>query len=59
MTGLGGVLLLLAGHRTRQQSLLLDLDHLERIAVSPLSRVFTLFLLLVSWVISVLFIFVR
>ena len=39
VTGFGCVLLVLAGGWTSQKSLLLDLDHLEGIAVAPLSVV--------------------
>ena len=42
MAGLGGVLLVLTGGRASEKSLLLDLDHLEGIAVPPLPRVLTL-----------------
>ena len=42
MTGLGGVLFVLTGGRASQKSLLFDLDHLEGVAVAPLSRVLTL-----------------
>ena len=58
VTRLGGVLPVLAGGGPGQQPLLLDLDHHEGVTVSPLPAVLTLLLLLVSRVISVLFILV-
>ena len=41
MTGFGCVLLVLTAGRPSQKSLLLDLDHLEGITVSPFSGVLT------------------
>ena len=58
VAGLGGVLPVLAGDGAGQQPLLLDLDHLEGVAVPPLSAVSALLVLLVSRVVSVLLIFV-
>ena len=58
VAGLGGVLFVLTGGGSSQKSLLLDLDHLEGVAVPPLSAVSALLVLLVSRVVSVLLIFV-